>query len=159
MVRPSPALTSVAWTVELATLLEMASLAIGRLDARVSASSVAPAWRLRAAWSGYARALQLQSVEIDEIDVCSWGCGLVLPRRAPRSSVGDAFAAFVPWLTALAARGGTGARICHLPPRAPTTLLRPLTSSAHSRSFGNMPKPRAPSSRGSRCRCCCTASA
>ena len=105
MVRPSPALPSVAWTVELATLLETASLAIGRLDARVCASSVAPAWRLRAAWTGYTRALQLQSVEIDEIDVYSWGCGLVLPRRAPRSSVGNAFAAFVPWQNALAARG------------------------------------------------------
>ena len=105
MLAPSPALTSLPWTAELATLLETASLAIGRLDARVSASSVASAWRLRAAWTGYASALQLQSLEIDEIDVYAWGCGLVLPRRAPRSSVGDPFEAFVPWRTAMTGRG------------------------------------------------------
>lgn len=105
MVRPFPTLTSLAWTPELATLLETASLAIGRLDTQVCASSVASAWRLRAAWTGYARALQLQSVEIDEIDVFSWGCGLVLPQRAPRSSVADDFAPFLLWRTAMAARG------------------------------------------------------
>jgi len=55
--------------------------AIVRLDARISASSVAAAWSQRAAWTGYAQALQLQGVEIDEIDVFSWGCTLRMPDR------------------------------------------------------------------------------
>lgn len=105
MKHPAPALTSLPWTSELAALLEAASLAIGRLDARVCASSMAEAWQLRAAWTGYARALQLQSIEIDEIDVYSWGCGHNLPNRARRSSVADDFAGFEPWRSALAAHG------------------------------------------------------
>jgi len=59
--------------------------AIARLDARISVSSVASAWRRRAAWSGYAKALQLQSAEIDEIDVFSWGCGIQIASRPLRS--------------------------------------------------------------------------
>lgn len=55
--------------------------AISRLDARICVSSVAGAWNRRAAWSGYTKALQLQSAELDEIDVFSWGCGLQIPGR------------------------------------------------------------------------------
>ncbi|MCZ4343956.1 hypothetical protein O4H52_20300, partial [Sphingomonadaceae bacterium G21617-S1] len=60
----------------MASALESAAAAIARLDARVSASSVASAWSLRAAWSGYATALQLQGVEIDEAEVFAWGTGV-----------------------------------------------------------------------------------
>src|SRR3546814_13766032 len=55
--------------------------AIARLDARIIVSPVANAWAMRAAWTGYARALQLQSTEIEEIDLFSWGCGLNIPGR------------------------------------------------------------------------------
>lgn len=75
--------------------------AISRLDARFLVSSVGAAWRQRAAWMGYARALQLQSVEIDEIDVFSWGCELKIAGRALRSSTVDIFEEFAPWQAAL----------------------------------------------------------
>ncbi|MCF8708366.1 hypothetical protein [Rhizorhapis sp. SPR117] len=75
--------------------------AIARLDARISVSPVASAWHRRAAWSGYAKALQLQSVEIEEIDVFSWGCGLQVPGRALRATNLDAFDRFDDWHAAL----------------------------------------------------------
>lgn len=105
MARPSPALISTPWTTELACALESAAAAIARLDARLSASSVASAWGLRAAWSGYATALQLQGVEIDEADVFSWGTGVHLPGRQSRPSLDNPFAAFEPWRQALVATG------------------------------------------------------
>jgi hypothetical protein len=73
------------------------------LDARISVSSVATAWNLRAAWSGYAQALQLQSVELDEIDAFSWGCGLRIPGRPVRATNLDEFADFARWRDALGA--------------------------------------------------------
>lgn len=75
--------------------------AISKLDARISVSSVASAWRRRAALSGYTKALQLQQAEIDEIDVFSWGCGLKLPGRALRATNLDVFEDFAPWEAAL----------------------------------------------------------
>lgn len=68
------------------TALASCSAAIARLDARISVRSVGSAWSLRAAWTGFAQALRLQSVEIDEIDVFSWGCGLNIPGRAIRAT-------------------------------------------------------------------------
>ncbi|WP_255245779.1 hypothetical protein [Sphingobium sp. D43FB] len=76
--------------------------AISRLYARMCVSSVASAWTRRAAWSGYARALQLQSAEIDEIDVFSWGCGLQIPGRPLRSTNLDLFDSFEAWREELA---------------------------------------------------------
>src|SRR3546814_612093 len=78
------------------------SAAIARLDVGISVSSVASAWARRAAWSGYTRALQLQSAEIDEIDVFSWGCGLQIPGRPLRSTTVDLFDRFEVWATAMA---------------------------------------------------------
>src|SRR3546814_3645323 len=72
------------------------------LDVGISVSSVASAWARRAAWSGYTRALQLQSAEIDEIDVFSWGCGLQIPGRPLRSTTVDLFDRFEVWATAMA---------------------------------------------------------
>lgn len=74
---------------------------IARLDARISVSSVRSAWTIRTAWSGYARALQLQGVEIDEIDVFSWGCGLRIPGRPIRATNIDQFDRFEDWREAL----------------------------------------------------------
>src|SRR3546814_10230478 len=54
-----------------------------------------------AAWMGYTRALQLQAIEIDEIDVFSWGCELKIANRALRVSTVDIFEEFAPWQTAL----------------------------------------------------------
>ena len=58
---------------------------------------MAKAWAARAAWTGYAKALQLQSAEIDEIDVFSWGCGLPLPHRPAIPSHLDLFGRFDEW--------------------------------------------------------------
>ena len=90
----------------IARAIEDAVVAISRLDARVSRSLVAIGWTQRATWTGYARALQLQGGEIDEIDVFSWGCGLPLPARPRRASHSDEFADLAPWLTRL--REGSG---------------------------------------------------
>jgi hypothetical protein len=97
---PSPASATDA---EMAAIERMA-LAVGRLDARVSATFLGPAWMLRACWTGYARALQLMGTEIDAIDVFSWGCGLPLPDRAVRRTHGDDYAAFAPWQARLGER-------------------------------------------------------
>jgi hypothetical protein len=78
------------------------SAAVARLDARFCVSSVAKPWARRAAWSGYAKALQLQSAEIDEIDVFSWGCGLQIPGRALRSTHLDQFDRLDAWQCAMA---------------------------------------------------------
>ncbi|MDP3907054.1 hypothetical protein [Novosphingobium sp.] len=81
--------------------------AIARLDARICASLVAPAWRLRAAWTGYTRALQLQRVEIDEIDVFAGQCGLHLPGRGRIATTGDPFGALPAWQARLAEPAGS----------------------------------------------------
>ena len=88
-----------------AYLIERASVAIGRLDAQVSASSMKAAWQLRAAWTGFAVALQLSGVEIDEIDVFSWGSGIALPHRPRRQTLLDPFEAFEPWRARMSAKG------------------------------------------------------
>lgn len=89
------------YTPKMVTALASCTASIARLDARILVSSVGSAWRKRAAWIGYARALQLQSVEIDEIDVFSWGCELKIAGRALRASIVDIFEEFAPWQTAL----------------------------------------------------------
>lgn len=90
-----------AYCAPMVSAIADCTAAIARLDARVTASSVAAAWHRRAAWSGYTRALQLQRVEIDEIDVFSWGCGLNLPGRALRATHLDQFDRFDDWKAAL----------------------------------------------------------
>jgi len=65
MSRPALPLSSIAWTAGLAGLFGEAMAAIGRLDARISASPVAQPWRNRTVWKGYSTALQLQRYEID----------------------------------------------------------------------------------------------
>lgn len=81
--------------------LEDCAASIARLDGRVSISPIARPWRRRAAYSGYARALQLQGVEIDEIDVLSWGCGLSIPQRPRRASNLEEFDGFPRWWESL----------------------------------------------------------
>lgn len=90
-------LTALDWTPDLAAALADASAAIARLDARICASSVAPAWTLRASWTGYAAALRLHAFEIDEIDIISHECGLILPGRAPLETASNPFGALAPW--------------------------------------------------------------
>jgi hypothetical protein len=86
-------------TLQIAVDMEDSANAIARLDGRISASPVADAWRLRAAWNGYAQALRLQGVEIDEIDVFAWGCRIPLPHRPRRTSHLEEFDAFGPWVS------------------------------------------------------------
>jgi hypothetical protein len=92
----------------LVALAEDAVAAICELSGRISASPVRSAWRLRAAWSGYARALRLQGIEIDDIDVFSWGCGVLLPGRSRRATVADEFGSFDPWLGSLSSTDKAG---------------------------------------------------
>lgn len=101
---PSPARFGPDYTPKMVAAMASCSAAIARLDVRISVSSVASAWVRRAAWSGYTRALQLQSAEIDEIDVFSWGCGLQIPGRPLRSTTVDLFDRFDAWAAALADR-------------------------------------------------------
>ena len=83
------ALTTVSWTPRLGSFREETSLAIARLDARISASPVRGAWSLRASWTGYSTAQQLQDVEIDEADIFACAIGVALPGRPLRSSLDD----------------------------------------------------------------------
>jgi hypothetical protein len=89
------------YSPKMAAAIASCTGAIARLDARFSNSSVASAWSRRAAWSGYAKALQLQSAEIDEIDVFSWGCGLQIAGRPIRATNVDLFDRFGEWEAAL----------------------------------------------------------
>ena len=102
MARPPLPFTAVPWTPDLAAALAAAAAAIARLDARICASSFAPAWALRASWTGYARALRLQQFEIEEIDLIAARCELRLAGRKPTSTAGEPLAAYEPWLTRLA---------------------------------------------------------
>ncbi|WP_232280449.1 hypothetical protein [Sphingomonas sp. PAMC 26605] len=110
--------------------IEQCALAIARLDARVSASSVTNAWALRAAWTGYARALRLHGVEIDEIDVFSWGTGVSIPKRPARNTLLDSYAAFPIWRERMAQRGRHWAEDLPFTPRrdeassSPSLLVR-----------------------------------
>lgn len=104
MVRIPPPLSAVPWTPDLASALSEAAAAIARLDARICVSSFAPAWKLRASWSGYATALRLQHIPVEEIDIISWQCGLRIPGRALPQTTGDPFAAYSPWRARLADR-------------------------------------------------------
>lgn len=88
----------------LVVAVEDALLAMSELSGRISASSVRVAWQRRAAWTGYARALQLQGGEIDEIDVFSWGAGVPLPARPTRHTHDDEFGAFTSWWAELELR-------------------------------------------------------
>lgn len=92
-----PDLSNPSWTTELVQLLVGAMDEIIRLDERVSASSLAAPWSLRASWSGYARALQAQGAEIEEIDIFSHECGIPLPSREPIFTLTDPFAALPAW--------------------------------------------------------------
>lgn len=85
------------YSPKIVSAIASATGAISRLDARFCASSVAKPWLRRAAWSGYTAALKLQSAEIDEIDVFSWGCGLQIPGRPMRSTHLDLFDQFDAW--------------------------------------------------------------
>lgn len=93
---------------DLAISAENATVAISGLSGRISGNPVRFAWRRRAAWQGYARAMQLQGIEIDEVDVFSWGCSLPLPSRPNRVTVVDEFESFPSWWERLHERDQAG---------------------------------------------------
>lgn len=90
--------------LDMARLLERIALAIGGLNSTVSGGFIHHIWHQRACWTGYARALQLQGVELDEIDVISWATTIPIPGRARFDTLLDPFDAFVPWTVMLGAR-------------------------------------------------------
>lgn len=85
------------WTRQSAALIADAAAAIARLDARISVSFLASACRLRLCWIGYARALQAQGQELEEIDIFSHECGVPIAGRAHISTVADPFVALPFW--------------------------------------------------------------
>ena len=99
-----PDLSAPLWTGQLAGLLEQASLAVGRLDARVSATPVARAWFERASWTGFAEARRGQGGEIDEIDIFALACDAPMPGRAPLAFAADEAEALARWQRELARR-------------------------------------------------------
>lgn len=101
MATPPLPLTAIAWTPALADSLAEASAALARLDARVSASPLRPAWLLRASWAGYAAALALQQSPVEEIDIIAERCGLRLPGRALVRTEDEPFAAYESWAALL----------------------------------------------------------
>lgn len=86
-------------TPDLILSLVSASSAIAALDARVSASLVAPAWKRRASWTGYAAALRLQNEPFEEIDVIGHLCDIIIPARVKSDTTGDVFAEYEQWAT------------------------------------------------------------
>lgn len=97
-------LSEPVWTPKLASALERAAASIGRLDARVSASSVALSWRRRASWTGYTTALRAQGAEIDEIDIFGRECAVDLPGRPRMPTHLDDRDALLEWQKSLAER-------------------------------------------------------
>lgn len=93
--------TAIPWDAALAHALANASATLARLDARVCASPVSAAWKLRASWTGYAVALQLQQSPLEEIDIIAERCGLRLPARPVPRTEDEPFAAYTPWLARL----------------------------------------------------------
>jgi hypothetical protein len=96
-----PDLSAPDWTPLHAGLLEAAALAIGRLDARISATSVRSSWVERASWTGFAEARRGQGAEIDEIDIFALACGVAVPRRRPLGFAADELVALASWQAAL----------------------------------------------------------
>ena len=81
MSQPLPDLSQPDWTPAIARELERAAAAAARLDARISASSVAELWSARARWKSLATTLQLQGHEIEEIDIFAADMRAFLPNR------------------------------------------------------------------------------
>lgn len=120
MASPLPDLSAPEWTPALAALLERASLAVGRLDARISASPMRKAWLERATWSGFAEARRAQGAEIDEIDVFALASGASLPKRSRLAFADDELASLRAWQRDLA-----GPRAPHWRELIPVTLDLP----------------------------------
>lgn len=114
------------YTPKMVAAIAAATAAIARLDTRIIVSPVAKAWGTRAAWTGYAKALQLQLAEIDEIDVFSWGCGLKLTGRPALPSHLDLFDRFADWRAALDEVDPLAWR-----DRLPTAIGEPATAADH----------------------------
>lgn len=91
------ALPGVFWTSPLATSLADAAAAVAALDARVSRSSHAAAWHLRASWTGHAQAMRLQLRPFEEIDIIAAACGIQLPGRIVDSTTHDPLHGLAAW--------------------------------------------------------------
>jgi hypothetical protein len=81
-----------SYTPKVVAEVAHATAVIATLNSRISGSLVLSAWQTRAAWAGYARALQLEGHEVDEIDLFSWGCRVTIPA----TNRGE-YEAFAPW--------------------------------------------------------------
>ena len=101
-----PDLSEPIWTSKLVARLERTAAAIGRLDARVSASPAAAPWHRRASWTGYTTALRAQGAEIDEIDIFGRECAVNLPGRPAMPTHLDDPDALPTWQRQLAHREG-----------------------------------------------------
>ncbi|WP_206379255.1 hypothetical protein [Sphingobium yanoikuyae] len=86
-----------SYTPRVVTEVAHAAAVIATLNSRISRSLVQSAWQTRAAWAGYARALQLEGHEVEEIDLFSWGCRVTIPGRPLRATNRGEYEAFAPW--------------------------------------------------------------
>jgi hypothetical protein len=106
MTRPPLPFTALAWSPDLAAALAEAAAAIARLDARITVSLVAPAWKLRASWTGYASALRLQQIPLEEIDIIASKCSILLAGRKPPETAWVPEHEFDNWQSALVEASG-----------------------------------------------------
>ena len=88
----------------MAVLLERATAAVSRLDARIASSPFASAWRLRASWTGYAAALKLQQVPLEELDIIAEHCGVRVPGRGVPVTAERPLETYPLWLEQIAQR-------------------------------------------------------
>ena len=93
---PKP-FASLPWSPELALAMEAALSRVHALDARISSSILLRVWQTRAALTGYAEALRLQQLPIEEVDVFSHFCDVRLPGRAIPDTSGAPYDEFAIW--------------------------------------------------------------
>lgn len=100
-----PDISALDWSPKLAGRLERAAQAIGRLDARITATSVRGMWLERASWTGFAEARRGQGAEIDEIDVFALATDSTLPGRRPIAFAAEERTALATWQRRIADAG------------------------------------------------------
>ncbi|RVT90322.1 hypothetical protein [Sphingomonas crocodyli] len=106
LMKPSPTFFPTSLGYGDIARIEKIAAAIGVLNGAVFRGFGHESWYMRACWMGYARALQLQAIELDEIDVISWGCAVPIPGRARHDTLVDPFGAFREWQVSLGLAGG-----------------------------------------------------
>ncbi|KHL24210.1 hypothetical protein PK98_14540 [Croceibacterium mercuriale] len=132
------AVAQVSLTPPLVRDLEGAALAIGRLDARISASFCKERWHEEATMAGFATSLRAHDSSAAESDLFSHLRGTPLPHRLPATLKQEDCAVFEEWRSALQVRAAPPWReLVHVAVDLPEAwdaapaLLRLLALAAH----------------------------